>query len=38
VEAFVGAEATAIFALPHLADFPEPGVPIVETRRRLPAA
>ena len=32
-EAFVGAEATAIFALPHLAGFPEPGVPIVETRR-----
>ena len=32
-EAFVGAEAAAIFALPHLAGFPEPGVPTVEPRR-----
>jgi len=32
-ETFVGAEATAIFALPHLAGFPEPGVPRVESRR-----
>lgn len=32
-ETFVGAEATGIFALPHLADFPEPGVPTVEARR-----
>ena len=32
-ESFVGAEATAIFALPHLAGFPEPGVPRVEARR-----
>jgi len=32
-ESFVGAEATAIFALPHLAGFPEPGVPPVEARR-----
>src|SRR2546422_11555991 len=32
-ETFVGAEATAIFALPHLAGFPEPGVPRVEPRR-----
>ena len=32
-ETFVGAEATAIFALPHLAGFPEPGVPLVEPRR-----
>src|SRR3989449_481218 len=28
-EAFVGAETTAIFALPHLAGFREPGVPAV---------
>jgi UDP-N-acetylglucosamine diphosphorylase/glucosamine-1-phosphate N-acetyltransferase len=35
-ETFVGAEATAIFALPHLAGFPEPGVPAVETRRPVP--
>ncbi len=32
-ESFVGAEAAAIFALPHLAGFPEPGVPPVEARR-----
>jgi len=32
-ESFVGAEASAIFALPHLAGFPEPGVPPVEPRR-----
>jgi UDP-N-acetylglucosamine diphosphorylase/glucosamine-1-phosphate N-acetyltransferase len=32
-ERFVGAEASAIFALPHLAGFPEPGVPTVEARR-----
>ena len=28
-EAFVGTNATAVFALPHLADFAEPGVPPV---------
>ncbi len=32
-ETFVGTEASAIFALPHLAGFPEPGVPAVEARR-----
>jgi len=32
-ESFVGVEASAIFALPHLAGFPEPGVPPVEARR-----
>ena len=32
-ETFVGAEASAVFALPHLAGFPEPGVPSVEPRR-----
>lgn len=32
-EMFVGAEATGIFALPHLAGFPEAGVPSVEARR-----
>ena len=32
-ENFVGAEATAIFSLPHLAGFPEAGVPPVEARR-----
>jgi UDP-N-acetylglucosamine diphosphorylase/glucosamine-1-phosphate N-acetyltransferase len=32
-ETFVGTEATAIFALPHLVGFPEPGVPLVEPRR-----
>lgn len=31
-ETFVGTEATAIFALPHLAGFPEAGVPPVEAR------
>ncbi|HEV8380763.1 MAG TPA: hypothetical protein VGQ29_04210 [Gemmatimonadales bacterium] len=35
-ETFVGTEATAIFALPHLAGFPEPGVPTVEARRPVP--
>jgi len=30
---FVGTEASAIFALPHLAGFPEPGVPPVEARQ-----
>src|SRR3989442_14912334 len=32
-EAFVGAETTAIFALPHLAGFHEPGVPVVTAVR-----
>jgi UDP-N-acetylglucosamine diphosphorylase/glucosamine-1-phosphate N-acetyltransferase len=32
-ETFVGAEATAIFALPHLAGFTEPGMPPVVPRR-----
>ena len=32
-ETFVGTEAAAIFALPHLAGFPETGVPSVEQRR-----
>src|SRR4029077_20502167 len=32
-EMFVGAEATEIFALPHLAGFTEPGVPPVGPRR-----
>ena len=32
-ERFVGAEASAIFTLPHLAGFPEAGVPHVEARR-----
>ncbi|MGH7521220.1 MAG: putative sugar nucleotidyl transferase [Gemmatimonadales bacterium] len=32
-ETFVGAEAAGIFALPHLAGFPEQGVPPVEARR-----
>lgn len=32
-ETFVGAETTAIFALPHLGGFPEAGVPPVEARR-----
>lgn len=35
-EGFVGAEASGIFALPHLAGFPEPGVPPVEARRAVP--
>src|SRR2546430_662771 len=32
-EAFVGAEAAGIFALPHLAGFTEPGTPAVTPRR-----
>lgn len=32
-ENFVGTEAAGIFALPHLAGFPESGVPTVEKRR-----
>ncbi|HTI04826.1 MAG TPA: putative sugar nucleotidyl transferase [Gemmatimonadales bacterium] len=32
-ENFIGTETTAIFSLPHLAGFPEAGVPTVETRR-----
>src|SRR3989454_12108827 len=32
-ETLVGTEAAAIFALPHLAGFPEAGVPPVEARR-----
>ncbi|HYT81871.1 MAG TPA: putative sugar nucleotidyl transferase [Gemmatimonadales bacterium] len=35
-ETFVGAEASAIFTLPHLAGFPEAGVPPVEPRRAVP--
>ena len=35
-ETFVGTEATAVFALPHLAGFLEPGVPPVEARRAVP--
>jgi UDP-N-acetylglucosamine diphosphorylase/glucosamine-1-phosphate N-acetyltransferase len=31
-EAFIGSEAVAIFALPHLAGFAEPGVPAVRPR------
>jgi UDP-N-acetylglucosamine diphosphorylase / glucose-1-phosphate thymidylyltransferase / UDP-N-acetylgalactosamine diphosphorylase / glucosamine-1-phosphate N-acetyltransferase / galactosamine-1-phosphate N-acetyltransferase len=34
-EMFVGTEAAGIFALPHLRDFPEPGVPKVEARREV---
>jgi len=34
-ETFVGTEAAGIFALPHLAGFPEPGVPPVEARRAM---
>lgn len=34
-EAFLGVEATAIFALPHLAGFPEAGVPPVTPRGRV---
>jgi len=34
-EMFVGTEASAVFALPHLAGFPEPGVPPVESRRQV---
>jgi UDP-N-acetylglucosamine diphosphorylase/glucosamine-1-phosphate N-acetyltransferase len=32
-ETFLGTEASGIFTLPHLAGFPEPGVPVVEARR-----
>jgi UDP-N-acetylglucosamine diphosphorylase/glucosamine-1-phosphate N-acetyltransferase len=32
-ENFLGIEAAGVFALPHLAGFPEPGVPPVEARR-----
>ncbi|MGH7529583.1 MAG: hypothetical protein ACREMN_04310 [Gemmatimonadales bacterium] len=32
-ETFIGVEATAIFSVPHLAGFPESGVPPVEARR-----
>ena len=32
-ENFLGTEAAGIFALPHLAGFPEPGLPPVEARR-----
>jgi UDP-N-acetylglucosamine diphosphorylase/glucosamine-1-phosphate N-acetyltransferase len=35
-ETFVGTETSAVFALPHLAGFPEPGVPAVEARRPVP--
>jgi len=35
-ETFVGAETAAIFALPHLAGFPEAGVPTVVPRRPVP--
>lgn len=35
-ETFVGCETSAIFALPHLAGFPEAGVPPVEPRRAVP--
>lgn len=35
-ETFIGAETTAIFALPHLAGFPEAGVPAVVARRAVP--
>lgn len=34
-ERFVGVDTTAIFALPHLADFPEPGVPPVRALARV---
>jgi UDP-N-acetylglucosamine diphosphorylase/glucosamine-1-phosphate N-acetyltransferase len=34
-ERFVGVDATAIFALPHLADFPEAGVPPVKALARV---
>jgi UDP-N-acetylglucosamine diphosphorylase / glucose-1-phosphate thymidylyltransferase / UDP-N-acetylgalactosamine diphosphorylase / glucosamine-1-phosphate N-acetyltransferase / galactosamine-1-phosphate N-acetyltransferase len=32
-ETFIGTEASGVFALPHLAGFPETGVPSVEARR-----
>jgi UDP-N-acetylglucosamine diphosphorylase/glucosamine-1-phosphate N-acetyltransferase len=35
-ETFVGVEASGVFALPHLAGFPEPGLPPVEPRRAVP--
>lgn len=35
-EAFVGVETTAVFALPHLAGFAEPGSAPVEARRPVP--
>ena len=35
-QTFVGAETAAIFALPHLAGFPEGGVPTVAPRRPVP--
>jgi UDP-N-acetylglucosamine diphosphorylase / glucose-1-phosphate thymidylyltransferase / UDP-N-acetylgalactosamine diphosphorylase / glucosamine-1-phosphate N-acetyltransferase / galactosamine-1-phosphate N-acetyltransferase len=35
-ETFVGAETAASFALPHLAGFPEAGVPTVAPRRPVP--
>src|SRR5207248_2687715 len=35
-ETFIGAESSAIFALPHLAGFAEPGVPRVAARRPVP--
>ena len=35
-ETFAGTEATAIFALPHLAGFVEPGVPVVKARHPVP--
>jgi UDP-N-acetylglucosamine diphosphorylase/glucosamine-1-phosphate N-acetyltransferase len=35
-ETFVGTETSAVFALPHLAGFPEAGVPAVEARRPVP--
>src|SRR5207245_2164993 len=35
-ETFVGAESSAIFALPHLAGFAEAGVPLVAARRPVP--
>lgn len=35
-ENFVGTEASGIFAVPHLAGFPEAGVPPVEARRSVP--
>ena len=35
-ETFIGAESSAIFALPHLAGFAEAGVPLVAARRPVP--
>jgi UDP-N-acetylglucosamine diphosphorylase/glucosamine-1-phosphate N-acetyltransferase len=34
-ETFIGAEATEVFAAPHLAGFEEPGMPPVAARRRV---